>query len=220
MSYKIKFIDSERFMASSLSNLVDNFAEGIHKITWRYCACFFEYESVKDNLIKYKCLSCNEDYLSKLNEELKKRFVKIFKFSDTDINKFILLLRKDVYPYEYMDDLEKFNETMLPEKEEFFSNLNMEDITDAYYMHARRVCKEFEIKNVGKYHDLYLKCDTLLPADVFENFRKMYFKIYRLDSAKFLSSPGLLWQAALKKIRGIRVIRGEICYVIHQYAEE
>ena len=87
--------------------------------------------SVKDNLIKYKCLSCNKDYSNKIDEELKNRFKNIFKFSNNDINKFILLLRKGVYPYEYMDDWEKFNETTLPEKEEFYSNLNMEDITDA-----------------------------------------------------------------------------------------
>ena len=68
-------------------------------------------------------------------------------FSSNYINKFILLLRKGVYPYEYMDDWEKFNETTLPKKEEFYSNLNMEDITDADYMHAKTVCKDFQIKN-------------------------------------------------------------------------
>ena len=67
-----------------------------------------------------------------------------------------------------MNDWKKFNETTLPEKEEFYSNLNMEDITDADYMHAKRVCKDFEIKKFSGYQDLYLKCDTLLLADVFE----------------------------------------------------
>ena len=66
-------------------------------------------------------------------------------------------------------------------------------------MDGKRVCKDFEIKNVGEYHDLYLKSDTLLLADVFENFRKMCLKIYQLDPAKFFSAPGLAWQAALKK---------------------
>ena len=75
----------------------------------------------------------------------------------------------------------------------------MEDITDADYMHAKRVCKEFEIKKLGKYHDLYLKSETLLLANVFENFRKMCLKIYHLDPIKFLSAPGLSWKAALKK---------------------
>ena len=79
-----------------------------------------------------------------------------FKFSSNDINKSILLLRKYVYLYEYMDDWQKFNETSLYEKEKFDSNLNMKDITDADYMHGKRVCKEFEIKNLSEYHDLYL----------------------------------------------------------------
>ena len=113
-------------MTSSLSNLVDNLAEGIHKIKWKDCDLFLEYESVKDNLIKYKCLSCNKDYLNKFDKELKNRFKNTFKFFNSDINEFILLLRKGVYPYEYMDEWEKFNETTLPEKEEFYSNLDME----------------------------------------------------------------------------------------------
>ena len=110
-------------------------------------------------------------------------------------------MRKRVYPYEYMDDWEKFNETSLPEKENFYSNLNMEDITDADYAHAKRVCKDFEIKNLGEYYDLYVQSDTLLLADVFENFRNMCLKIYKLDPAKFISAPGLAWQAALKRLK-------------------
>ena len=77
----------------------------------------------------------------------------------------------------------------------------MEDITDADYAHTKRVCKDFEIKNLGEYHDLYVQSDTLLLADVFENFRNMCFEIYELDPAKFLSAPGLAWQATLKKTK-------------------
>ena len=80
-------------------------------------------------MIEYKCSSCNKGYSDKIDEELKKRFKNTFKFSNTDINKFILLLRKGVYPDEYMDEWEKFSETSLPEKKEFYSKLNMEDIT-------------------------------------------------------------------------------------------
>ena len=76
-----------------------------------------------------------------------------------------------------MDDWEKFNETTLAEKKEFYSNLNIEDIRDAYYMHVKKVCKDFEIKNLAEYHDLYLESDVLLLADVFENFRKMCLQI-------------------------------------------
>ena len=185
-------------MATSLSNLVDNLTEGIHKIKCKDCDRFLEYESVKDNLIKCKCLSCNKDYSNKIDEELKKWFKSTFKFSNNGINKFILLLRKGVYPDEYTDDCEKFNKTMLPEKEEFYSNINMENITDADYMQAKRVCKDFEIKNLGEHHDLYLKSNTLLLADV--NFRNICLKIYHLDPIKFLSLPGLAWQGTLKKI--------------------
>ena len=90
-----------------------------------------------------------------------------------------------------MDYWEKFNETSLPEKEDFYSQLNMEDITDADYVHAKRVCKNFEIKNLGEYQELYRQSNTLLLADGFENFRNMCLKIYELDPTKFLSAPGL-----------------------------
>ena len=73
----------------------------------------------------------------------------------------------------------------------------MEDITDADYMHAKKLCIDFEIKNLGEYHDLYLKSDTFLLADVFKNFRKICLKIYHLDSVQLLSAPGLAWQACL-----------------------
>ena len=72
------------------------------------------------------------------------------------------MLQKGVYPYEYMDDWEKFNETSLPEKEDFYSNLKMEGITDVDYMHRKRVCKDFKITNSGEYHDLYVQTNTLL----------------------------------------------------------
>ena len=116
-------------------------------------------------MIKYDCLSCIKDYSNKIDEELKKRYKNTFKFSNNDTNKFILLL-KGVYPYEYRDEREKFSEKT-PVKEKLYTNLNMEDMTDGDYMHAKRVSKDFEIKDFGEYHDLYLKTDTLLLADVF-----------------------------------------------------
>ena len=95
-----------------------------------------------------------------------------------------------------MDDWEKFKETSLPEKEDFYSHLNMEDITDADYAHAKSIVK---IKNLGEYRDLYIQSDTLLLADVFGTFQNMCLKIYELDPTHFLLPPGLAWQAALKK---------------------
>ena len=95
-----------------------------------------------------------------------------------------------------MDSWERFNETSLPDKESFYSNINIEDITDVDYRHAKRVFNEvvpknLSNKNLSDYHDLYVQSDTLLLADVFENFRDMCIKVYELDPAHFLSTPGL-----------------------------
>ena len=158
-------------MASSLSNLVNNISQGIHRVKckfghddkkcetcgtkYKYRDCFLEYTSFKDDLIEQKCLCCNKNYHRKFDQKLKEQFFNTYKCSDHDNNKFVLLLRKGVYPYEYMVDWEKFNETLLLEKENFHSHLSIEDVTDADYAHAKRVCKNFEIKNVAKYYDLY-----------------------------------------------------------------
>ena len=132
--------------------------------------------------------TCNKDYSNKIDEELKKRVKNTFKFSNNNINKFILLLRKGAYPYKYVDKWKKFKGKTLPEKEEFYSNLNIKDVIDADHMHVKRVCKDFEIKNVGEYHDLYLKNNILLLADGFENFRKICMKIYHLDPVKLIAN--------------------------------
>ena len=171
--YKIKFINSSRFMAILLSNLFANLTERIHQIKF---GCSVEHENVKNNLIKYKCVSCDKKYPKKLNEEFEKKYKSTFKFSNNDSNKFILFLRKGADPYEYMDDWKKFDETALPEKDEFHINLNTENITDIVYTHAKRVCKNFEIKNLSEYHELYLKSDVLLLADIFENVKKYVFR--------------------------------------------
>ena len=110
-----------------------------------------------------------------------------------------MLLRKGVYPYEDMDNWKKIYETTLPPKEVFYSNLNLEDITNEDYVHAQKVRDIFQIKKLGEYHNLYAQSDTLLLADVFEYFRNKCLEIYELDLAHFLSAPGLAWQACLKK---------------------
>ena len=90
-----------------------------------------------------------------------------------------------------MDDWKKFNKSSLPEKEDFYSLLNMEGITDADYVHTKKVCKDFEIKNLGEYYDLYIQSDTLLLVDISENFRNICRNIYKLDPARFLTARGL-----------------------------
>ena len=101
------------------------------------------------------------------------------------------MLWKGVYSYECMDDWETFSETSLPEKEDLYSHLIMEDINDASYTHAKRVCKDFEIKNLGEYLDSYVQSNKLLLASIFKNFRNICCKIYKLDPGKFLSAPRL-----------------------------
>ena len=91
-----------------------------------------------------------------------------------------MLLRKGVYPYEYMDIWKRFNETSLPDKKAFYSNLNREDFTDVDYRHAKRVFKNLSNKNLGDYHELYVQIDTLLLADVLENLRSMCIKVYEI----------------------------------------
>ena len=97
-----------------------------------------------------------------------------------------------------MDNWGKFDETTLPPKEAFYSNLNLENISDEDYAHAQKVCEVFDIKNRGEYHDLYGQ-GTLLRADITENFTNMCIEIYELDPVYFVSAPGLVWQACLKK---------------------
>ena len=140
ITYKLKFIYSVKFISCSLSNLVENLSEGIDKIKRKYrhnnekceiqykdCECNLEYTNVKDELLIYKCLSCKGNY-KKFDEDLQKEFANLLKFCSLGIHKFILMLWKVVYPFEYIDDWGKFIERSLHEKEEIYIKLNMEDI--------------------------------------------------------------------------------------------
>ena len=151
---ELRFIDSFKFMSSSLDSLVNNLAKGDHKF-WGF-----------------------EEYNDKQRE---------------------LLIKKGIYPYEYMSSWDRFNETSLPSKGSFYSNLYMSGVGDKEYEHARNVWREFKIRNMGEYHDLYLKTDTILLANVFESFRNVCMENYGLDPAHFYTAPGLAWRACLKK---------------------
>ena len=154
-------------------------------------------------------------------------------YCNEDIKKFVLLLRKGVCTYEYMDSWKRFDETSLPDKKAFYSEFNLEDITDKDYTYAQKVFEEFGLTNLGDYHDLYVQSDTLLLADVFGNLTKKCIEIYELDSAHFVSAPGLAWQACLKKteveleflndidmlLMVEKGIRGATCHSIHTYAK-
>ena len=144
-----------------------------------------------------------------------------------------LLARKGVYPYDYVSSNEKLSETQLPPKEEFYSKLNDEDMTDDDYQHAINVWNTFKCKTIRDYHDLYLKSDVLLLSDVSENFRKTCLHHYNLDPAHYYTSPGLAWDACLKEtgqelqllndydmlMMFERGIRGGITHISKRYTE-
>ena len=183
---EIRFIDSLRFMASSLDKLSSNLK------TDQFV-----------NLKKY--------------------------YSGYQLS---LLLRKGVYPYDYVDSMRKFNETSVPPKEAFYSKFTDEDITDEDYKRAETVCKEFNIESMKDYHKVYNLSYRLLLADVFENFRNICMNHYGLDPAWYYRAPGLAWYAALNIIT-VQLellsdpdmllmiesgIRGEIAIISHRHA--
>ena len=186
INFEIRFLDSFKFLQTSLANLVSNLSpDDFH----------------------------NTKHAFKTNTGL--------------------LTRKGVYPYDYVSSLNKLSETQLPPKKEFYSKLNDEDISDEDYQHAINVWNTFGCKTLRDYHDLYLKSDVLLLADVFENFRKTCLKHYKLDPAHYYTSPGLAWDACLKTtgqnlellsdydmlMMFERGIRGGITHISKRYAE-
>ena len=152
IKHKIRFIDSFKFMSTSLESLVNNLPGDAFNIL-EEC-----YKGEKLTLVK----------------------------------------RKGVYPYEYMDSLERFKENKLPPKEAFYSRLTGEGISDEDLKHVEKVWKVFGMKTLQDYHDLYNVTDVLLLADVFENFRNVCMENYKLDPAHYFTAPGLAWDACLK----------------------
>ena len=120
---------------------------------------------------------------------------KFFGFEKYNENQYKLLIRKGIY--EYMTDWDKFKEMKLPPREAFYSKLNTAGVREGDYEQANRTWKEFGLKDLGEYHDLYLKTDVILSANVFEEFRKVCLKKYGLDPAHFYTAPRLAWKACL-----------------------
>ena len=159
---KLRFIDSFKFMASSLDSLTRNLV-GI----------------------------CAPPGGGGKGE-------KLFGFENYSELQYELLTRKGVYPYEYMSSWDRFKESQLPSIEAFYSKPNMSKISEDDYQHAQRVWKEFGIRNLGDYHDLYLRTDVVLLANVFEAVRDTCLRHYSLDPVHFYMAPGLAWKACLK----------------------
>ena len=168
-----------------------------------------------------------ENHVNNLPRDSLKYTPKMFKGK-----KLNLMARKGIYPYDYMDSFDKFNEK-LPTKEDFYSILNNEQITDEDYKHAQNVWNTFKLSNMGEYHDLYLKSDILLLADVFQKFRRTCLEFYKLDPCHYFTSPGLSWDAMLK-MTNIKLelmvdidmfqfiekgMRGGISYIANRYGK-
>ena len=185
----------------------------------------------KKQIVHTRCKTCKKRSKQPM-QSLKDKFPNTNKICNDDINEFLLLLSKGVYPNEYMDRWERFNEEQLPSIEKFYSLLNLKHITKDDYKHAQKVWNTFNIRNLGKYHDLYVQSDTLQLADVFEKFRNLCLKEYKLDSAYFVTTPGLAMEACLK-MAGVKLelltdinmlsmfekgIRGGLAQAIHRYA--
>ena len=205
---------------------------------------------------KIKCISQNQEKMISFNLDQYK-FIDSFQFMPSSLDSLVknlkdkgidyfkhtkrfykgelldLITRKGVYPYDYMDSFEKFEETELPPKESFYSQLSKSHISDSDYEHAKLIWEKFEIKNLGEYHDLYMKSDVLLLTDVFENFRETCINAYKLDPCNYLTAPGLSWDAMLyhtdiklELIHDIDIyhfiekgIRGGISVITHRHAK-
>ena len=232
----LTFIDSFQFMGSSLEKLVSNITKCGKCETCKPDDCMKLNINYKNKTLQHKtsipcgecqnCKNIDKDCISPNYDKLKYTS-QIFKDKKLD-----LMARKGVYPYDYMDSFEKFN-SPLPTKEDFYSILNNKDISKEDYQHVKNVWNKFNLKNMGEYHDLYLKSDILLLVDVFENFRKTCLEYYKLDPCHYFTSPGLSWDAMLKmtdiKLELITDIdmfqfiekgmRGGISYIANRYGK-
>ncbi|KAE9521800.1 hypothetical protein AGLY_017801, partial [Aphis glycines] len=169
LRFSIKFVDTFRFMASSLSELAENLLED------------------------------------------KSRFKETLKlFSNKTLD---LVTRKGVFPYEYIDNWSKLNETRLPSKSAFYNSLKDEEINNNDYSHAKKIWKVFNIKTLGEYSDLYLKTDVAILTDVFENFRDLCLSTLSLDPAHYMTAPGFAFDCMLK------YTKGGICQSVKRYAK-
>ena len=155
----------------------------------------------KEKLIELRFIDSFK-FMSSSLDSLTKHLVsggkQLFGSNDYSELQYDLLTRKGIYPYEYLSSWDHFEETQLPPIETFYSTLNMSLISSDDYQHAQRVWEEFGIRNLGDYHDLYLRTDVVLLANVYKVFRKTCLEHYKLDPVHFYTSAGLTWKACLK----------------------
>ena len=232
----LTFLDSFQIVSSGLEKLVENITKCGKCDTCNPGKCIKRHINNKDKIIQHKtslpggkCINCENVDKVCINPNYNNLKYTSQVFQKTKLD---LIARKGVYPYDYIDGFDKFNEK-LPPKEEFYSILNDKHISDEDYQHAQNVWNTFNLKNMGEYHDLYLASDILLLADVFETFRKTCLKYYKLDPCHYFTSPGLSWDAMLK-MTDIKLelmtdiemfqfiekgLRGGISYIANRYGK-
>ena len=201
---------------------------------------------IPNNMEKYMALAINNlqfidsfqfmsDSLETLVGNLKRGGIAEFKITSKFYRgeQLELMTQKGIYPYSYMDSWERFNETELPPKSAFYNDLSEEKISDKDYQTAQKIWTTFGCQTLGDYHDIYLKSDVLLLADVFESFRRTSLRYYGLDPANYFTAPGMAWDALLK-LTGVQLelltdidmyqfvesaVRGGICMITKRFAQ-
>ena len=171
-------------MSTSLSSLVNNLSDVLYNDECTNCKSCHEYISAKDNQLIFNCLKCNKNYNKEFNKDLIKRVVSTYEFCDKDI-KFILLLKKGVYPYEYMNTWERFDETLLLNKEVFYRSLNMEYIADVDYRHLKKYLKSLKIK--------ILVIIMIYMFKVIHYYLLVYLKILEINVLKYMKLIQLIF---------------------------
>ena len=187
-------------MLSSLDKLSSNLSKDQFKETRKYLESFYVQQSnqTQTNNVtgggeEGEAMHVHEDYRNHPYQP-----ATLTSDQQQQIEDLALMIRKGVYPYEYMDSFERFQEPQLPPKNAFYSSLTEEDISEIDYTHGKRVFNHFDMTDLGDYHNFYLLTDVLLLADVFKNFRDVCLQHYGLDPAHNYTSPGLSWQGVLK----------------------
>ena len=203
---RLQFMDSYQHLSIPLDKLVNNLADKTKMIGCKYCPR----RGPKDDILRHEKIRHKSDYeteythtkksstLPELFPNLHEYFKKKWKKLPDQDEAFQMLTRKLPYPYRYMDTFDKFAETQLPPKEAFFNDLAKKEIKDEDYSFVQKLWTTFQLKNLGELHNLYVETDTLLLADVFENYRKVIHKNYELDPVHFYTAPSLSWSAGLK----------------------
>ena len=243
----VTFIDSCQFMSTSLSKLASNLTEYPETEKYVEQVVSGRFDENEFNEILESLPTDLDDFADDENADVfnireiedyrEQPYTRVDEFSDEEremiCEHMTIMKRKGVYPYEYFDCWDKFEETSLPEKKEFFSSLCDEDISDEDFQHAHHVFNTLHMQNLKEYHNFYLLCDVLLLADVFEAFRSMCEAYYNLDPCHFYTAPGLSWQAALK-MTDVKLhlltdidqhlfveagIRGGVSTILHRYAK-